>query len=217
MHETPEDDLVQQLLACEDEATREDLLAQVLSRLRERLKAVVRLRLDPRLRRRVDPSDVIQETFVDARRRLPEFIQQRPGPLYLWLRRLAVQRLWDLHEHHLQAEKRSIRKEVFLAEAGAPEANSAAMVLQLEGKITNPGQAAVRSETLRRLQEGIDALPAADREILALRFFEGLSTAEAASLLGLEKAATRKRYHRALGRLAEVLRAQGLATEVLGE
>src|SRR5436309_3046118 len=89
-------------------------LAEVLDRNRDRLKQMVRLRLDPRLRGRLDPSDVIQEAYLDAARRLPEYVRDPAVPFFLWLRKLTAQRLVDLHRQHLGARMRAATREVSL-------------------------------------------------------------------------------------------------------
>ena len=86
-----------------EQAVRGDqqALGKLLSRHRERLRRMVALRLDWRLRGRVDPSDVLQEACLDAARRLPEYRKNPTMPFFLWLRFLAGQRLVDEHRKHL--------------------------------------------------------------------------------------------------------------------
>ena len=67
--------------------------------------------MDRRLAARIDPSDVVQETLAAADQRLDEYVRDRPLPFYLWLRRLAWDRLADLHRYHLRTRKRSVRRE----------------------------------------------------------------------------------------------------------
>src|SRR5436309_1763308 len=86
-----------------DEQARADLFALH----RPRLRAMVRLRLDRRLAGRIDPSDVVQEAYLDFARRLPEFLADQSVPFFLWLRGLTGQRLVDLHRRHLGAQMRS--------------------------------------------------------------------------------------------------------------
>ena len=77
-----------------DEAATEELFA----RYRDRLRQMVTVRMDPRLAARLDASDVVQETLVEASRRLPEYLQDQPLPFYPWLRQIAWERLVDLHD-----------------------------------------------------------------------------------------------------------------------
>src|SRR5213080_3119182 len=96
-----------QLLAS---ASRGDATARgrLLERHRQRLKRLVAVRLDRRLAARVDPSDVVQETLAEAAARLDGYLRDRPLPFYPWLRRLAEERLADVHRGHLRAGRRSV-------------------------------------------------------------------------------------------------------------
>lgn len=167
---------------------------------RDRLRRMVALRLDPRLQGRVDPSDIVQETFLDAAGRLADYQAEPPLPFYLWLRQLAGTRLAKAHRHHLGTHRRDVRREVAL-----PGVSSAALADHLAGREGRPSDAAVRLELRARLEALLDRLDPLDREVLALRHFEQLSNAEAAHVLGLTEAAASKRYVRALERLRERL------------
>ena len=184
-----------------DEQARSDLFA----RYRQRLKSMVRLRMDRRLAGRIDPSDVLQEAYLDFARRLPEFLADRSVPFFLWLRGLAGQRLVDLHRRHLGTQMRSAGQEVSLYRGALPAASSVSLANQLLGRLTSPTQAAVRAEMQLRLQEALNAMDPLDREVLVLRHFEELSNSETAEVLGLQKSAASKRYRRALERLTHIL------------
>jgi RNA polymerase sigma-70 factor (ECF subfamily) len=182
-------------------------LNEIFSRHRERLRRMVALRLDRRLQGRVDASDVIQDGYVDVTRRLDEYLREPRLPLFLWLRLVVGERLLKLHRQHLGAQMRDAGREVSLFREALPAASSAALAAQLLGKHTSPAQAAVRAERLLRLQEALNTLDPADREVLALRHFEELTRAETAQVLGIEEAAAAKRYVRALKRLKAILAA----------
>src|ERR1043165_6332158 len=69
-----------------DEAAADpQALGELFNQHRERLRLMVHLRLDRRLRGRVDASDVLQEAYVEALERFPDFLQDRPMPFFLWL------------------------------------------------------------------------------------------------------------------------------------
>jgi RNA polymerase sigma-70 factor (ECF subfamily) len=175
---------------------------------RARLRKLVALRLDPRLQGRVDPSDVIQEAYLDAATRLPEYTQEPERmPFYLWLRFLVGQRILEQHRRHLGAQARDVGREVSLYRGPMPEASSAAIAAQLIGRQTSPSQAAIRLERKLRLQEALNGMDPIDREALVLRHYEQLTNSEAALVLGLDKSAASKRYARALIRLKDLLSA----------
>src|SRR6516162_10763785 len=78
--------------------------AELFVAYRDRLRLMVRLRLDRRLQGRLDPSDVLQEAFLDVARRAPEYAANPTLTPYLWLRFLTGQRLMQLHRYHLGAQ-----------------------------------------------------------------------------------------------------------------
>jgi RNA polymerase sigma-70 factor (ECF subfamily) len=168
-----------------------------------RLRRMIALRLDPRLQGRIDPSDVLQEAYLDASRQLPSYLGAPPLPFFLWLRQLAGTRLAKAHRRHRGTQRRDVRREVALG--GIPEASSAALAEGLAGHETRPSEAAARAELRDRLRAAIDRMDPIDREVLALRHFEQLSNAEAARVLGLTPAAASKRYIRSVERLRDLL------------
>jgi RNA polymerase sigma-70 factor (ECF subfamily) len=180
-------------------------LGAMLEQARPRLRRMVALRLDPRLHGRIDPSDVIQETYLEATARLAEYLQKPTMPFFLWLRFLAGQKLVTLHRHHLGRQMRDAGREVSLYRGRLPDASSAALAAQLLGHETRPSEAAVRAELKIRLQEALNTLDPLDREILALRHFEQLSLAETAEVLKITESGACRRHLRALKRLKEIL------------
>jgi RNA polymerase sigma-70 factor (ECF subfamily) len=166
---------------------------------------MVAFRLDQRLRGRIDPSDVIQETYLEAWKHLAEYLQQPAMPFFLWLRGIAGNKLRELHRHHLGTQLRDAGREVSLHRGTLPETTSAALAAQLLGHATRPSEAAIRAEIKVRLQEALNSMDPMDREVLALRHFEHLSPAETAQVLGIKEKAAGMRYMRALKRLKEIL------------
>jgi RNA polymerase sigma-70 factor, ECF subfamily len=179
---------------------------EVFAACRDRLKKMVRLRLDRRLQGRLDASDVLQEAFLDVQRKAPDFAT-KGMPAYLWLRLIVAERLLILHRHHLGAQMRDAGQEVSLHRGGLPAASTHSLANLLLGRLTSPTQAAIRAERQLRLQEALNGMDPLDREILALRHFEELSNSEAATVLELSKTAASNRYIRALKRLKEILSA----------
>jgi RNA polymerase sigma-70 factor (ECF subfamily) len=182
-------------------------LNELFSRHRERLRRMVEMRLDHQLQARVDASDVVQDAYVEAVQRLGEYLRDPKLPFFLWLRLVVGERLLKLHRHHLGTKMRDAGREVALYRGALPQASSAALAAHLLGKHTSPTQAAVRAERVLRLQEALNTLDPMDREILALRHFEDLTSAEAARVLDIQEEAAAKRYVRALRRLKKILAA----------
>jgi RNA polymerase sigma-70 factor (ECF subfamily) len=166
---------------------------------------MVALRLDQRLRGRIDPSDVLQEAFLQAAQALPNYLERPEQPVFLWLRWLTGMTLHLLHRQHLGVQARDAGREVQLLDRPWPEATSAALAALLLGRDTRPGVAAIRAERQRRLQEALNSMDPLDREVLVLRHFEELTNGEVARELHLQESAASKRYIRALHRLKEIL------------
>src|SRR5262245_35068085 len=198
----PDSDLLP-LAAAGDKAATHDLF----SRHRTRLKRMVHLRLSRRLQGRVDDSDVLQEAYLDVARRLPEYTADPKVPFFLWVRHLTGLKLAEVHRRHLGTQARDADRELSLHRGGLPEADSVSLAAQLLGQLTTPSQAAVKAERRLLVQEALAAIDPLDREVLALKHFEQLSTSEMADVLGMSKAGAGSRYLRAIKRLREVLSA----------
>ncbi len=184
----------------------ESALAALFDGYRERLRRMIRLRLDRRLSGRVDSSDVLQEAYLDMRKRIAEYARNPAAmPFHLWLRLVTGQRLTDIHRFHLGSQMRDAGQEVSLHRGPFPQANSVSLAAQLLGKMTSASKAAIRAEHKLIVQEALNAMDPIDREVLALRHFEHLSNDETAEVLGLSKSAASNRYIRALKRLKEIL------------
>lgn len=166
-------------------------------------------RLDRRLQGRLDASDVVQDVFAEASRRLDDYLDRPTVPFFVWLRTLAVQQLVTVHRRHFEADRRDARRDVPLGDEGLD--SSAAIAAQLVANDTSPSEAALKTERADRLRQALALMDETDREVLALRHFEGLSNSETAAALGLTISAASKRYVRA----AEKLRL--LLVELLGE
>ncbi|MEM1227038.1 MAG: sigma-70 family RNA polymerase sigma factor [Planctomycetota bacterium] len=189
----------------------ESALAQILELHRDRLYRMIDMRLDPRVRSRLDPSDVLQEAFVDARRRFSEYANDQKFSVYFWLRNVASNRLNKIHRHHLDAQLRDAKREISM-NAGAAGASSVYLATQLVDSSTSIGRRLVRAEVLSRVKLALDQMAEKDREVIALRHFEELSTEETAEILGLTRSGVLKRYTRVLRKLREAF---GSDSEVL--
>jgi RNA polymerase sigma-70 factor (ECF subfamily) len=201
MTPNPRDNAVETALLRQAAAGDRSSWGELLARHRDRLVRMVAVRLDGRLRGRLDPSDVIQEAYLEASARLPEYVARSDLPFFLWLRLLAGQKLAFLHRHHLGVHMRDAGREVPLE----PPTTSAGMAECLAGRDPRPSEVAVGAELQRRYEAAIDGLEPLDREILSLRHCEQLTNAEAARVLGLNESAASKRYVRALEKLREVM------------
>lgn len=168
------------------------------------LHRFIEVRLDRRLRARLDPSDVVQDTQLQAFRKLDDYLRRRPMPFRLWLQKTAYERLDKARRRHLRAARRSVERETPLADR-----SSRILAQQILDK-AGPSQRMSRNEVVRLVGEAIAELGQIDREILMMRSFERLTYDEIACILEVEPAAARKRYGRALLRLRKTLSDRGL-------
>src|SRR5262249_26298977 len=134
---------------------------ELFARHRRYLRQLVELRLDPKLRARLDPSDIVQEAHLEAVRRLGDFLQARPMPFRLWLRQIAHDRTLKARRDHLGTARRSVGREMPL-----PERSSLILVEQMFARGSTPGQHIDRRELAQRLRRAIARLPEADREVI---------------------------------------------------
>lgn len=183
----------------------EDALGELFAHYRERLKKIVHFRLDHRLNGRVSESDVLQETYVSATKRLAHYLSKSNMPLFVWFRLLVNQQLTDLHREHLQAEMRDARKEVSLNAPVVSPHTSLAMAAHLVAQLTSPSHAVQRAERIALLEEALNEMNELDREVIALRHFEELSNTEVAEVLGIGVHAASNRYVRAIKRMRELV------------
>ena len=177
---------------------------RLLGRHRAYLRQVIQLRMDRKLRSRLDPSDVVQETELEAFGRMSEYLERRPMPFRLWLRKTAHERLLKLREQHVEAARRSVDREMPL-----PDRSSLLLAQQLLATGPTPSQHLAKRELVGRVRQALAQLAEADREILLMRYLEKLSNQEVGCILELDPQTVSKRHGRALLRLQKVLLESG--------
>ena len=143
-----------------------DALAGVFSFYRDRLKRIVQFRLDYRLAGRVSDSDVLQEVFIAAAKRLEHFQSHEEMSPFLWLRLVTGQQMIDMHRQHVQAEMRDVRKEVSLQQHVPSPHTSLAIAAQLAGSMTAVSEVVAKAERIDRLEATLNQMDEIDREII---------------------------------------------------
>ncbi len=182
----------------------DDAFNEVLIKHRDRLKRMVALRMNQRLQGRVDASDVIQETFVEAARALDGYLDDPKISVFLWLRKLAGEKLIQAHRQHLATQKRDANREQPIY-GGVPAATSQSIAIQLSGRFSSPSQVAQKKEAKEQLFAALEQMDELDREVLSLKHFEHLSNKEIAEIMSINYEAVKKRYVRALDKLQRIL------------
>jgi RNA polymerase sigma-70 factor (ECF subfamily) len=197
----PADDLLHRARAGDDDAR-----GRLLEAYRGYLTLLARVQLGRDLQGKVEPSDLVQEAFLEAHRDFAQFRGQTEAELRAWLRRLLATSLADQLRHYRRTRKRDLRLERQLA--AALEQSSQALERGLVAPGSSPSAAAQRREDARRLAEALEHLPAAYRDVLLLRHFHGLTFPQIAQRLDRTLDVVKNVWLRGLARLRRTLEEQ---------
>jgi RNA polymerase sigma-70 factor (ECF subfamily) len=181
-----------------------DCLGGLLEIYRSYLHLLASAQLDARLRSRVNPSDLVQETFLRASRHFGEFCGSSEQEWLGWLRTILRRSVLKMLHRQVVARKRSVLREISLQNVAArcgPEASGSASLMVSSG--SSPSSHARRQELSSALTECLSRLPGPCREVLVLRHLEGLSFSEVADRMGRPPGAVRVLWLRALERLRQ--------------
>lgn len=181
-----------------------DALGPLFDLHRGHLLRLIELRLDRRVRNRIDPADVVQDAFMEASRSIGNWGGEDVIPFRMWLRVIVRQKTIDQHRRHVEAGIRDVRRE-----QPAPLATSINAAARFIADMTSPSSAAARAEEHKALEEALEGLDPMDREVLVCRHVEQLSVLDVARELGIEAKAASKRYLRALERLRLAIKGPG--------
>ena len=186
-------------------------LGQLLQLYANYLKLMATAKLDRKLRGRMSPSDVVQETLFEAHRDFAQFRGASEGEFLAWLRRILVNNLARVVERHVLAEKRDVRREISMDEIGASlERSTARLVAVLADRGDSPSSDAQRNEHTIVLADELAELPDDYREVIVLRHLEGLSFNEVADHMNRSEGAVRMLWMRAIAQLRLQLEKRGL-------
>jgi RNA polymerase sigma-70 factor (ECF subfamily) len=169
-----------------------------LEGFRSYLHLLARLQLGPRVRSKLDPSDVVQQTLLKAHQARDQFRGREPAELAAWLRRILARTLADILRD-LGRARRDVDLERSLE--AAVEESSVRLGQLLAADQPSPSQQAIRNEQVVRLAEALGRLPEAQREALVLKHCEGWSLAEVGAHLGRSPAAVASLLRRGLKQL----------------
>jgi RNA polymerase sigma-70 factor (ECF subfamily) len=175
-------------------AAREELFGK----FRNYLRFLARLQFDPRLRGKLDPSDVVQQTLLEAYARRGQFRGTTEAEWLAWLRQGLAHNLADALRAFAQV-KRDLAREQPLAEA--LQASSARLEAWLADDQPSPAEEAERHERALRLADALEQLPEAQREALVLQHWHGWTLAQIAEHLGRSQAAVAGLLKRGLKQL----------------
>jgi RNA polymerase sigma-70 factor, ECF subfamily len=195
----PAGDVAQWLPAAR--AGSREALGKVLEAARQYLLSIARQEFDPDLRAKNSPSDVVQETFVEAQRDFGRFQGNTEAELLAWLRQLLLHRVGKLRRRYRDTQKRQLAREVAL---GGDDSSSGLAGILAAGSLSPSGQA-MENEQDEALQAALGRLPEDYRRVITLRYQEQLPFEEIGRLLERSPDAARKLWARAVERLLEEL------------
>ena len=186
----------------------ESAVNALMDQHRNSLRQLIRMRLDQKIQRRIDVSDVVQDVLVEANRRLQRYLSDPIMPFHLWLRQIAKDRIIDAHRRHRVSAKRSVDREQQLAPPRGYDQSSVHLASLLGDDQLTPAAAAVQQELAQRVEEAIAQLEERDCEIIVMRHYEHLSNQEIGEVLNLTEPAASMRYLRAIRRLKKLMTEQ---------
>lgn len=184
-----------------EDREQNELLKRAFAEHRERLLRLAERHLNPVMRRRVSPEDVLQEAAAGVCRNGGSFVNNPDLPAYFRLRAVLLQTITHLERRHLQSAKRDAYREAEPPPADPAAEDAAPAWDDIPDTATSPLSAAARADRHAILRQALRDLAEPDRQIVLLRNFDDLSNAECASVLGIDPKAASIRYVRALQRL----------------
>lgn len=181
---------------------REQIDDATLEKCRAYLRLLASSQLDPWLRQRVDASDLVQQTMLDAVARRDQFRGATEGELLAWLRTILSNNLVDAIRHYGRA-KRDVARNVSIDEKISQSARRIDSLAT--DSASSPSRRAATNDQLLRLPQALDALPDSQREAIVLHHLQGMKLSETAQAMGRSEAAVGGLLHRGLKRLNELL------------
>jgi RNA polymerase sigma-70 factor, ECF subfamily len=175
-------------------------LDQLCKVYNERVLRIIRMRMGPELRTKLESMDLVQDAFISALRSLENFTYKNEGDFLRWVSKIAENRLRD-NLDKLHADKRDIRQEIPLNKRSATQETSAGISGPVD--TATPSLIMSRREELNKLEKAMDKLKPEYREVITLTKIEGLSYKEAGQRLGKNADAVRMLLSRAMATLSQ--------------
>jgi RNA polymerase sigma-70 factor (ECF subfamily) len=176
-------------------------LGPLLERYRNYLAVLARTQLGRRLQGKVDPLDVVQETFLEAHRDFAQFRGTTEAEFARWLRQALATNLANLLRRYYGTQSRDVRLECELE----VDLDHSSQVLgqAVAAPHSTPSQQAARREQAVLLADALEGLPADYRDVIILRHLEGLTFPEVARRLNRTVDSVEKLWARGLTRLRQ--------------
>jgi RNA polymerase sigma-70 factor, ECF subfamily len=180
------------------------LFEELFVRHRERLRKMIRLRLDWNLRGKVSSTSVLEQVKQVALKRIDEYREDSSRTFYVWLRIIVGELLERLHRENSVLLEGIGGREIHFPRNALPEVTAASMAAQLFGD-RGTNQSANRASMIALLESALNGMDRLDREIISLRNFEELTADESAVVLGMSKSSSTVLHLKALKKLNDIL------------
>lgn len=189
----------------------EDSLGRLLQMYLNYLRLLARTQLDQKLQARTSPSDIVQDTLMEAHRDFHNFRGSRPEEFVSWLRTILVNNLGHIIQRHVLAEKRDVRREVSMDDVGATlQRSTARLAAILADHAQSPSSDAQKHESGLLLADELESLPEDYRTVILLRHVEGLAFSDVATQMNRSAGAVRMLWMRAIAQLRLRLESRGV-------
>lgn len=179
-------------------------LGELLEQFRNYLVLLARLQVTGQLRGKIDPADVVQDTFLEAHRHFSTFRGVSEAEVVCWLRQILAGRFANMVRHYFGTQRRDLRLELNFADKF--DNSSRAIDQNMIAATSSPSQGAVRREHAVLLANALDRLPVDYREVLILHHLEGLAFADVAMHMNRTIHSVKNLWARALGQLRRLMR-----------
>lgn len=193
------------VLVVASKAGNNEALGSLLLRYRGYLLMLAHRFLSDQLRRRIDPADVVQVTFLEAKRDLHSFRGETPAEFAGWLRGMLKNNVASALSHHVMTQKRSTKKEVHAGALDGDSKSGGNWIAQLPGGITSPSGVAVREEAVLAMMDALHKLPETQAEAIRLRYMEGLPLKDIVERMGKSETAVAGLLKRGLQKMRTLL------------
>lgn len=194
------DDSILHLLSASRTGNRE-ALGRLLEHHRDYLRSIADQLLDRRLRQRIDPADVVQVTFLEIQRDLPQFRGTTVPEFLVWMRNILRHNLAAAVARHVSTQKRSVGREISVAN----DSDAIGFIESVPGSSTSPSGHLMRREATAALVLALARLPESQAEAIRMRYLEGRPLREISELMAKSETATAGLLKRGLRKLRDIL------------
>jgi RNA polymerase sigma-70 factor (ECF subfamily) len=185
----------------------ENARGELLNTFRPYLNVIAQRMLDDRIQGRMDFSDVVQATFLEASRDFHSFRGETVESFLAWLRNILKNNISTAHQEHLATQKRSARREVSMAAPAGDNGSEVQLANMLPAETSTPSQRLMRDEAAVVLANCLEQIPDTQRDAIRMRYLEGMSLKEISQKMDKSEMAVAGLLKRGLQGLRDEMRA----------